>query len=297
MRRPLLLATLALSLLALPAAAQKTFTKAHASMSSVKNAVKAKPVADAQTTTLTSVVAAYYTKASTGIVLDNYYLVLSDKSDATYDDAQGSIDATDAKVVTLDLYGPATGSTVLPAGEYVADGSVDDAEQVYDPDYSFADYYNASGKSLNDPPLISGNVNVTKNTDGTYTLTFADAEGTAYTYTGALSFYDRNGSNTVYPQITTDVNTTFTGGLAFYHGNLMESNTGNIYINLYDCDFDDTTGAMNGKGFDLSICAFNRLFGDPAQAKIIPGTYTVARNFQVNTYFPVWRLTIAASPC
>ena len=286
MRKPLLLATFALSLLALPAAAQKTFTKAHASMSSIKNAVKAKPVADAQTTTLTSVVAAYYTKASTGVVLDNYYLVLSDKSDATYDDAQGSIDATDAKVVTLDLYGPATGSTVLPAGEYVADGSVDDAEQVYDPDYSFADYYNASGKSLNDPPLISGNVNVTKNTDGTYTLTFADAEGTAYTYTGALSFYDRNGSNTVYPQITTDVNTTFTGGLAFYHGNLMESNTGNIYINLYDCDFDDTTGAMNGKGFNLSICAFNRLFGDPAQAKIIPGTYTVARNFQVNTYFP-----------
>ncbi len=286
MKRPLLLATLALSLLALPAAAQKTFTKAHVSMASVKNAVKAKPVADAQATTLTSVVAAYYTKASTGVVLDNYYLVLSDKSDATYDDAQGSIDATDAKVVTLDLYGPATGSTVLPEGEYVADGSVDDAEQVYDPDYSFADYYNANGKGLSDPPLISGNIDVKKNSDGTYTLTFADAEGTSYTYTGNLSFYDRNGSNTVYPQITTDVNTTFTGGLAFYHGNLMESNTGNIYINLYDCDFDDSTGAMNEKGFDLSICAFNRLFGDPAQAKIVPGTYTVARNFQVNTYFP-----------
>ncbi len=286
MKKSLLLATFALSLLAMPAAAQTTYTKAHASMSSIKNAAKAKPVADAQATTLTSVVAAYYTKASTGVVLDNYYLVLSDKSDATYDDAQGSIDATDAKVITLDLYGPATGSTILPAGEYVADGSVDDAEQVYDPDYSFADYYNANGKSLSDPPLITGNVSVTKNTDGTYTLTFADAEGTSYTYTGALSFYDRNGSNTVYPQITTDVNTTFTGGLAFYHGNLMESNTGNIYINLYDCDFDDTTGAMNGKGFNLSICAFNRLFGDPAQAKIVPGTYTVARNFNVNTYFP-----------
>ncbi len=286
MKKSLLLATFALSLLAIPAAAQTTYTKAHASMSSIKNAAKAKPVADAQVTTLTSVVAAYYTKASTGVVLDNYYLVLSDKSDATYDDAQGSIDATDAKVITLDLYGPATGSTILPAGEYVADGSVDDAEQVYDPDYSFADYYNANGKSLSDPPLITGNVSVTKNTDGTYTLTFADAEGTSYTYTGALSFYDRNGSNTVYPQITTDVNTTFTGGLAFYHGNLMESNTGNIYINLYDCDFDDTTGAMNGKGFNLSICAFNRLFGDPAQAKIVPGTYTVARNFNVNTYFP-----------
>ncbi len=286
MKKSLLLATFALSLLAIPAAAQTTYTKAHASMSSIKNAAKAKPVADAQVTTLTSVVAAYYTKASTGVVLDNYYLVLSDKRDATYDDAQGSIDATDAKVITLDLYGPATGSTILPAGEYVADGSVDDAEQVYDPDYSFADYYNANGKSLSDPPLITGNVSVTKNTDGTYTLTFADAEGTSYTYTGALSFYDRNGSNTVYPQITTDVNTTFTGGLAFYHGNLMESNTGNIYINLYDCDFDDTTGAMNGKGFNLSICAFNRLFGDPAQAKIVPGTYTVARNFNVNTYFP-----------
>lgn len=47
-----------------------------------------------------------------------------------------------------------------------------------------------------------------------------------------------NTGTTVYPQIPTDVNTTFTGGMAYYHGNLMESNTGNIYINLFDCDFD-----------------------------------------------------------
>lgn len=293
MKKSLLLATLAFSLLALPAAAQKTYTKAHAKMSSIKNAIKPKTVADAETVNLTSVVAAYYTKASTGVVLDNYYLVLSDKSDATYDDAQGAIDAKEAKVVTLDLYGPATGSTILPEGEYVADGSVDDAEQVYDPDYSFADYYDANGKSLSEAPLISGNVDVTKNSDGTYTLNFADAEGTNYTFTGNLSFYDRNGSNTVYPQITTDINTTFTGGMAFYHGNLMESKTGNIYINLFDCEFNDSTGAMLDKGVDLAICAFNRLFGDSKKATLVPGTYTVARNFAVNTYYPGMELDYA----
>ena len=125
-----------------------------------------------------------------------------------------------------------------------------------------------------------------KGADNSYTVTFADANGVQYTYTGTLSFVDMNTGTTVYPQIPTDVNTTFTGGIAYYHGNLMESNTGNIYINLFDCDFDPETGNMKGTGFNLAICAFNRLFGDPKQATIIPGTYTVARNFKSETYFP-----------
>ena len=285
MRKPLLLTLLAAALLALPAAAQKTYTKAHATMQSVKNSAAPK-AAVAEQVSLTSVVAAYYTKASSDGGQANYYLVLSDKSSSTYDDVQGAIDAVDAHVVSIDLYSPTSNGAELPEGDYVKEGSVAGAQQTYEVSYSIADYYDANGKSMSNPPFVSGTVAVKKNSDGTYTLGFADEKGTEYTYTGSLSFYDSDGSNTVYPQITTDVNTTFTGGLAYYHGNLMESKTGNIYINLFDCDFDDTTGAMKGKGFNLSICAFNRLFGDPKQATVIPGTYTVARNFGVNTYFP-----------
>ena len=95
-----------------------------------------------------------------------------------------------------------------------------------------------------------------------------------------------SGGTSVYPQISSDINATFTGGMAFYHGNLMKSNTGNIYINLYNCDFDSETGAMKAKGYNLSICAFNRLFGDPKKATVLPGVYTVARNFNKETYFP-----------
>ncbi len=285
MRKTLLLTFVAATLISIPAAAQNTYTKLHTKMSSLINAAVPKSVSG-QEVKLTSVVAAYYTKATSDAGKANYYLVLSDKSSSTYDDAQGSIDAVDAKVVSIDLYSPTTNGAVLPEGEYVKEGSTSGAQQTYDSDYSFADYYDSNGKGLSNPPFVSGSVIVKKNTDGTYTLDFADEEGTVYTYTGTLSFYDSAGSNTVYPQITTDVNTTFTGGLAYYHGNLFESKTGNIYINLYDCDFDDTTGAMKGKGFNLSICAFNRLFGDPKQATLIPGTYTVARNFNVNTYFP-----------
>lgn len=288
MRKSILLTTaFLLSLIALPMAAQGQYRKARVQMSTLKH-LSAGSMLKAETgttTALSNVVAVYYTQASGGTLLDNYYLVLADKSDVSYNDAEGSIEATDANVVALDLYGPKDGGTTLPEGTYVADGSVKDADHVFDIDYSYSTYYNASGKSSAET-YLDGDITVKKNDDGTYTISLTDEEGTSFVFTGSLSFTDRNGASSVYPQISTDINATFTGGLAFYHGNLMESKTGNIYINLFDCDFDAETGAMNEKGLNLSICAFNRLFGDPAKATIVPGTYTVARNFKVDTYFP-----------
>lgn len=53
------------------------------------------------------------------------------------------------------------------------------------------------------------------------------------------------GGTTVYPQITTDLtDLEFTGGLGFYHGNLMESNTGNLVLDLYTSEFDPETGGL-----------------------------------------------------
>lgn len=231
---------------------------------------------------MTNVVAAYYTQASEqNGNQDNYYLVMADTENAVFNSTAGTINATNAIVAAIDLYAPAGTGEELPEGTYAASNGT----LFYDADYSYATSYDAYGKAGNEV-AINGDVEVKKNDDGIYTVTFCDEEGSEFSFNGTLSFGDMNGGTAVYPQIPTDINATFTGGMAFYHGNLMDSNTGNIYINLYDCDFDPETGAMNDKGLDLAICAFNRLFGDPKQATIIPGTYTVARNFKTDTYFP-----------
>lgn len=243
-------------------------------------AVLASPVA-AQTA-MTHVVASYYTEASDATGgSENYYLVVADKSNAVYNVTEGTIQATNANVAAIDFYAPSGTGKDLPSGVYKANsGSL-----YYDADYSYTTKYGMTGKPGKEN-AIDGDVAVTKNADDTYTVVFSDANGIEYTYTGTLSFVDMNTSTSVYPQIPTDINTTFTGGMAYYHGNLMESNTGNIYINLYDCAFDPETGNMQGTGYDLAICAFNRLFGDPKTATIMPGTYTVARNFKSETFFP-----------
>ena len=242
--------------------------------------VLASPVA-AQTA-MTHVVASYYTEASDATGgSENYYLVVADKSNAVYNVTEGTIQATNANVAAIDFYAPSGTGKDLPSGVYKANSG----NLYYDADYSYTTKYGMTGKPGKEN-AIDGDVSVTKNADDTYTVVFSDANGIEYTYTGTLSFVDMNTSTSVYPQIPTDINTTFTGGMAYYHGNLMESNTGNIYINLYDCAFDPETGNMQGTGYDLAICAFNRLFGDPKTATIMPGTYTVARNFKSETFFP-----------
>lgn len=275
MNKSLLVITL-LSALSMPMSAQKSYVKRAPQLASPVRAAEATAVS------MSHVVASYYTAATeaTGNC-DNYYLVVSDKSNAVYDTKEGTISATNANVAAVDFYAPAGTGTELPEGTYKA-GSGD---LFYDGDYSYTTKYDFVGNAGKEYSL-KGDVTVKKNDDNTYTVTFTDANSVEYTYTGTLSFADMNSSSAVYPQIPSDVNTTFTGGMAFYHGNLMESNTGNIYINLYDCAFDSETGNMQGTGYDLAICAFNRLFGDPKQATITPGTYTVARNFHTNTYFP-----------
>lgn len=276
MKKSLLIISFLISALALPVAAQHTFVKNSPHFSAPAKADEAKTMA------MSHVVASYYTAASEATNnCDNYYLVVSDKTNAVFNSAEGTIVATNANVAAIDLYAPAGTGTELPEGTFKAgEGSL-----YYDADYSYTTKYGFTGKPGKEVAL-KGDVTVKKGADNSYTVTFADANGVQYTYTGTLSFVDMNTGTTVYPQIPTDVNTTFTGGMAYYHGNLMESNTGNIYINLFDCDFDPETGNMKGTGFNLAICAFNRLFGDPKQATIIPGTYTVARNFKSETYFP-----------
>lgn len=267
--------------MSLTATAQTLPAKVHTNP--LKTAVSPKA---ATNVSLGYVLGSLYTKASTDTGHDNYYFIVSDQSSASYNSSSAKIEATNAHIVMFDLYAPNGSGSTLPEGTYKFSTSNDnDAEYYYDANYSAGDYYDADGKGLDQVPAFTGDITVSRATNGSYTITATNIEGTTYTFNGTLSFTG-GGSTTVYPQITSDISTTFTGGLAYYYGNLYESKTGNIYINLYDCAFSTETGGMQEKGIDLAICAFGRLFGDPDNATITPGTYTVARNFAQNTYFP-----------
>lgn len=292
MKKSLLFLTLLLAAAIMPASAQQKFIKKHATLSLVKQrALGVKAHAGEQTAAQTlgnAVLAAYYPASASGEEgKENYYLVLSDKDDVNYNVTTGVITATDARVAVLNLYAPEGNGNVLPTGTYSPDG-----DQTYDADLSCLLTYDNDGKDDGGVEL-GGDVTVSKKAAAsesdtyTYTVSFTDANGTSYVYEGELSFTNMaGGSSTVYPQITTDLRgLNFTGGLAFYHGNLMESNTGNMIIDLYNGSYNEN-GGLTDKGVDLCINLYNRLFGDPKTATLIPGTYTVARNFKVGTFFP-----------
>lgn len=233
-----------------------------------------------ETITLTQCAAAIYDVGEDG--LGDYYLIFSEKGNAVVDLNEGTITTSDDHLLTLDLYAGPTSPIELPTGVY---SSGESGTMTYYPDYSYSAYYNSNGVEESSS-LLSGGVEVEKNSDETYTITVTDASGVTYTYTGSIKFTDPSASTYVYPQIAENIEATFTGGMAFYNGNLYESKTGNMYINLFDCDFDSETGQMYEDGYDLAICAFSKLFNNSANAKIMPGTYTVAQNFKANTYYP-----------
>ena len=273
----------------MPIAAQQKFVKKHATMQLIKKSawgyVNSAKAANAKAVTLTNnVFDGYYTAAGSGVEgYENYYMILSDDNEASYNAKDGVMTAHNGAVALLDLYAPEGTGIDLPTGTFNAD----EGTKFYGVDQTYVENYDANGQG-DGGVNIDGDISVAKEeATGIYTISFSDENGNTYSYQGELSFTNMSagGSNT-YPQITTDINTTFNSGIAYYYGNLMESQTGNMVVNLYDGDVDTETGGMTGKGHDLVINLYNRLFGDPKDATIVPGTYKVARNFKVNTFFP-----------
>lgn len=292
MKHSLLLLTILLSIVALPSAAQQKFVKKHATLSLVKKHASANSLsavtAISATNSLNNCVVAGYNPASASSIKgkENYYLIISDNEGVTYDVNTGSVKAANATIAALDLYAPEGSGIELPEGTYTSSGDF-----IYDADISYGQHFDAQGKG-DEGFYLDGDITVKKTAvsggNDVYNISFADEDGHVYSYTGELSFTNMTeGGTTVYPQITTDLtDLEFTGGLGFYHGNLMESNTGNLVLDLYTSEFDPETGGLPGKGIDFCINLYNRLFGDPKTATLIPGTYTMARNFKVNTFYP-----------
>lgn len=226
---------------------------------------------------------AVYYEASTPC---NYYMILS-SFDAKFDASSGAVtpvEATNGWVVALDFYADPTSPIALPAGTYKP--SLDAENITFNPDYSALYYYEGENVDMVD---LSGDVEVSYAEDGDLVVKF---KGTyrkntyTFTYKGQPTYKRKSTVNSPYPLIGKDLDLNFTGALGCYMGDLFQSKTGNIALNLYDCEFDRETGAHTGVGHCLQINLFNTLFGDFKEAHVKPGTYKVAKNFQRWTYYP-----------
>ncbi len=245
------------------------------------------------TVTLTKVVGAYFQRDNSMGGASNYYIVLSDKENATYDPSTGQVKAKGAKVLALDLNSQKTATAVLASDEFTP--VVDITESgTYTPANSFVQSYNAVGKASEpkEEDYITGNISVTLlDNNNNYHIVATTLGGITYVFDGHINFLDSNSSSYYWPQIQADLDLTYTGGMAFYNGNTYESNTGNMAINLFTCEFDPETGEMKDLGYNLTLFAFNKLFKNSDAAEIVSGTYSVATNFGVETYYPGIEMT------
>lgn len=215
-----------------------------------------------------------------------FYLIFSDKLDASWSKEDGP-QVKDGFALRLDIYAPTSSPIVLPDGTYTA--SSDYTAMTYDPDYSYVEYYDANGVMSSTVYDLSGGISITRAEDGTYTVKANVKNGSTVTevvYNGAITFDDGSLPPSIYNQIGRNLNLEFNGALANYDGNLYESNTGAMYINLYDHAFNPETGGMLEDGFSIALQVFGKLFANSKEATLDPGTYTVARNFKRFTFFP-----------
>lgn len=231
-------------------------------------------------------VASFYSVEEAGLA--DYYLILSDTNRAKYTREDGVV-LTDGTVLFLDLYGATSESPVsLPEGTYTS--SDEAALMTYSPDYSYVVRYGEDGKQVDSSyASINGPVNVVREADGDYVITAqvtVSGKTSTYTYKGGIYPEDSSIAPPVYNQIKQNLDLKLDGALAIYNGNLYESNTGVMWINLYDHEFNPETGGMLEDGFSLALMVCGKLFANPEDATLDSGTYTVAQNFKRYTWYP-----------
>lgn len=226
---------------------------------------------------------AYYTKKSDNLA--EFYLVMSSVS-GDYNSSTGEFYAPDGKILFLSLYAAPNAGAGIPLGTYKkGDGTEPFTYNAQDTYIQVCDE-NSQGIDWID---IEEDIVVTQPTNGQYIIeTKANVDGKVKTvrYRGSISFNNTEQTTDLYHQIVHNVETTFTGAKGWYYGNLYDSNTGNMELRLYDCQFDPEDGAMMGDGYAIKLSLFGPLFTNSAEAEVAPGHYTVARNFMRNTWFP-----------
>lgn len=222
---------------------------------------------------------------STGVA-DNY-MIFSSTSSAVFNKYHGP-QVKDGYVLYVDIYtGLQQGSPVkLPTGTYTP--SLDNEAGTYDPSYTYMAYYDADGNESGTFDS-TGNIVVEDGLDGVIVkVGIKDGNGQTQTvtFTGSVELDNAKAELSVYDQIKKNLDLEFTGSWGVYDGNLYESNTGAMYVDLYDHSFDSETGGMTEPGYSVCLHMFGKLFKKDAVPYPDYGTYTVARNYNRGTFFP-----------
>ncbi len=236
---------------------------------------------------LKKVVSAFLVVDNTPGGVSEYYLVLSEDENTTYNSSSNQYSAKNTRLLFLDLYSQETATTILASGAYTG-VSIDAVQSgTFATDYTYYVQYDSKGKmkTVTKNNLISEAVQVERlDNNNNYRIVATANDGTVFAYEGRINFIDSNAGNQVYPQIREDLNITATGGMAIYNGDIYNYGTGEMMISLFDCDFDEASGYMKEKGHMICLYLYNKKFA--ANPKIEAGSYTVARNFGKWTYFP-----------
>lgn len=223
----------------------------------------------------------------------NYYFVAT-STESRFDSSTGELQLPNGGyALMVDFYAPTSDPIQLAPGTYTP--SPTHEAGTYDPSFTVFQYMASNGKVTDYE--VKGNIIVSLNeSSGLYTVKleepiYSSSQGmfTYYynvSYVGDMGFRSTHTTDQFYPAIARNVNETFTGALAIYRGDEMDSSTGSMWTYVYTAAYDENTGALVEPGFMVRMFLFNRLFGDPSQAELVPGTYTVARNFKKNTFFP-----------
>ncbi len=265
--------------MAISASAGETVEKKLRDVSSPAPAVVSKTAA--MPTTMTITLNGSYEPGEDSVA--DYYMLFTDNKDAKWSKEDGP-QLKDGFVLRLDCYAPLSEQPItLPSGTYKP--SDEYSSMTYAPEYSYVEYYDANGNVAGEYDL-TGDVTVKTSALSGYIITVnVDGYG-SLKFSGQINFEDATLPPSVFTQIKQNLDWTFNGALAFYDGNLFQSNTGSLYINLYDCAFDESTGGMLEDGHSFALQLFGKLFSDTKNIAPDPGTYTMGRDFKRYTWYP-----------
>lgn len=216
----------------------------------------------------------------------NYYLIFSN---APFANSNNGVALTEpGYMFVADLYAKPAGEDVhlLPEGTYLPSLMFED--HTYDKNYSGITYFGKDGSRKLLELAGDEEVKVIKDGEGwIVSARVIDIDGKERTiaYKGELRIIDRpEGGAPSLPQINGDVTVDCISAKATYYGNMMNSATGMMWINLYDEKY--LQGDKGTNGYAAAIVLFNDLFANPKDATLKPGVYGPNQSFKHGTWLP-----------
>ncbi len=217
----------------------------------------------------------------------NYYLMLSDKEDASYNYKTGAITLDEGYVLVLDLYNASSDPLALQPGSYAV--SYDMTAFTICPDASQLSYYTAGRANST---TVSSPVEVSHAEDGKYIIETSvtdpvSGETRDLKFSGRLPIINVNEKQASFPMLRKDLTDIDikAGSMAYYYGVTDYSGNGVTYLNFYSSTFDQTTGALTGDGINLAMMiAHKRMAKD--KYTIESGVYEDSQSFERQTWYP-----------